>query len=110
MTWKRDCFLNDEDGDDIEETVQVYDNQEPKCKYKTWNVSTKNTIAYKSEDVKDILLSLTTEFWTTIKQAIERVQGSVWAINRYTKMYSRLHSKTNQGRVIYRHTRHIESS
>jgi hypothetical protein len=60
--------------------------------YLKLNASTTNISVYTPETMKEIVLSLETELIKKMEDVMNKVKGSGWAIYRYNKMYSILHT------------------
>ena len=58
------------------------------------NVSTKTIIVHTHELMNKSVLSLITELHKTTIKAIQKVEGSGWAIFRFDKLYHTLHINT----------------
>jgi superoxide dismutase len=94
-------FLNDTENNIIDEIEgDVYEGKlykdelhnNPNCIFIKLNISTNNILVYTHETMKELILSLEDELNLKINKAIEKVKGSGWAIYRFDKMYSILHT------------------
>ena len=63
--------------------------------FKNLNVWTKSKRAYTPETINESVVSLETEWNTTVESAINNIEGSGWASCKYNKLYMIWHtSKT----------------
>jgi hypothetical protein len=77
---------------DIIYDIDILYKNETNYIYLELNASTTNISVYTPETLKEIVLSLETELIQKMNDVMNKVSGSGWAIYRYNKMYSILHT------------------